>query len=293
MKVLITGTEGFIGRALATQFAKLNIDFIGLDKESPRLNSANYRMMDLMSENLDQLLLKESPDVIIHCAAQSDVEASLFDPSSDAEMNIITTVALLESFIRIQGKHFIYLQSGGAIYDYSNIFPISEDCPTKPISPYGLSKLTAEKYVEMLCNEAGIGWTSLALANCYGPVSQNKKGVIYNFWESISKGESPTINGPKVTRDFIHILDVVDAVFRVLEKPLNSRINISSGKEVSLEQLFKLICDVLDSKITPSLNSPVKGQILRSSLSNKKARIMTGWEPRIDIRTGIEMMKND
>ena len=293
LKILLTGSEGFIGNAIAGILIDSNIDFIGVDRRIPKISSREFLLFDLNSGDLDALLESQSPDVVIHCAAQSDVEESIKHAALDAEINIISTIALLESFVKTKGTHFIYLQSGGAIYDYSGDFPIKEDHPVKPISPYGLSKLTSESYVQLLCENAGIGWTSLALSNCYGPVTQNQKGVIYEFWEKISKGECPTIYGPEVTRDFIHINDVVNALMTIISTPLNTRINIASGTEISLEELFRLVSEVLEVDVKPIIKEPIKGQIMRSALSNEKARQLTGWTPTIDIRTGIEMMSDE
>ena len=293
MKVLVTGSEGFIGRAISKALIAKGMDLIGVDLKPSNQLSNNFIELNLNSLELDVLIKSQMPDVVIHAAAQSDVGESIKHPKLDSEMNIVATNSLLESFLSNGGKHFIYLQSGGAIYNYDSEFPIAEDGSVKPISPYGLSKLTSERYVELLCESAGVSWTSLALSNCYGPVDQNKKGVIYNFWDAISKDISPVINGTNVTRDFIHINDVVEAVLLVLNKPTNSRINISSSIEVSLGELYELICEVLKKDLNPILNSPIKGQITRSALSNKKAKEVLGWEQKIDLRKGIELMESE
>ena len=140
-----------------------------------------------------------------------------------------------------------------------------------------------------MSEKAGTGWSSLALSNCYGPVVDHGRGVIFLFWKAISNGETPFINGINVTRDFVHLGDVVSAIILALGKPVNSRINISGGKEISLLQLYESVAKVMNSSVKPVLRDPVLGDILRSCLSNERAKSMLGWSPKIDLATGLKM----
>jgi UDP-glucose 4-epimerase len=141
--------------------------------------------------------------------------------------------------------------------------------------------------VRILCEENGIGWTSLGLSNCYGPISENKKGVIYKFVEVLSRQEAPVIYGEDMTRDFIYIDDVVDAIIKTLSKPANCRVNISSGIETNILQLFLQIRELLGSTLEPIIAEARFGEIQRNSLSNSLALDVLGWSPTTPLDEGL------
>jgi UDP-glucose 4-epimerase len=133
-----------------------------------------------------------------------------------------------------------------------------------------------------------IGWTSLALSNCYGKVSTHPRGVIFEFFRKIDSGESPVINGISVTRDFIHVSDVASAIKASIGNPTNCRLNISSNTEISLGELFDKIAQILRSGVKPIVNPPREGDVLRSRLDNSKAFKMLKWKPKIGIDEGLK-----
>jgi UDP-glucose 4-epimerase len=120
-------------------------------------------------------------------------------------------------------------------------------------------------------------------------VAEHGKGVIFHFWKAIKENKEPIINGPEVTRDFVYVSDVVDAICLAMKNPTNCRVNISSGKEISLIQLYKLIQLELGSLREPRIINHIPGEILRSCLSNKKAGELLNWYPKIDLSQGIKL----
>jgi len=212
---------------------------------------------------------------------------SFKNPIGDLGINGIGTLNILQAAISSEVSHFIYLNSGGAIYDPLSELPIVESAGIRPLSPYGISKFIGESYVRILCEENGIGWTSLGLSNCYGPISENKKGVIYKFVESFSRQEAPVIYGEDMTRDFIYIDDVVDAITKTLNSPANCRVNISSGIETNIVQLFFKIRELLGSKLEPIIAEARFGEIQRNSLSNSLALDVLGWSPTTPLGEGL------
>ena len=283
-KVLITGSEGFIGKALARSLNSAGCDVITIDNSG---NSKSTYKIDIKDEKILEIFSKEKPDVVIHLAAQIDVMQSFKDPIGDLGINGIGTLNILQAAIASKVSHFIYINSGGAIYDPLSELPIVESAGIRPLSPYGISKFIGESYVRILCEENGIGWTSLGLSNCYGPISENKKGVIYKFVESFSKQEAPVIYGGDMTRDFIYIDDVVDAITKTLNKPTNRRVNISSGIETNILQLFLTIRELLGSKLEPIIAEARFGEIQRNSLSNSLALEVLGWRPTTSLHEGL------
>ena len=285
-KILVTGSEGFIGSKLVAAL-EVSADIYRIDiKDS--LQSQNFYNIDLNSPKLLDVLGQIKPDVVIHLAAQISVHDSLNDPMTDLMINAAGTLNLVRTSISAGVKNFCYINSGGAIYDKNSNLPISEDALTHPQSPYGASKLLGEYYVQILCEAAGIGWSSLALSNCYGPVRVHGKGVIYQFWKAISENRVPDIFGSEVTRDFIHREDVITAIEWAIDRPTMSRVNISSGTETNLIEVFNSVKRIMKSDISPNILEPGFGEIRRSALDNSRAKLILGWEPKIRFQDGLE-----
>jgi UDP-glucose 4-epimerase len=286
LRILVTGSEGFIGSNLVSKLSG-SAEIFRIDiKEST--NKKNYHKIDLNSPELNDILDKVKPDIVIHLAAQISVPDSLKNPKSDLMINGFGTLNLVDAAISSGVKNFCYINSGGAIYDKNSILPITEEALTHPQSPYGASKLLGEYYVQIFCEAAEVKWSSLALSNCYGPVREHGKGVIYHFWKAISENRSPDIFGTDVTRDFIYIDDVVAAIEKALDKPTLSRVNISSGSETSLLEVFNSIKRILESDVSPNILAPRFGEISRSSLSNSRAEALLNWKPRNSFKDGLK-----
>jgi len=285
-RILITGAEGFIGKELACSLKKLNYEVFTLD----RLNSSQefkHFQIDVTDPKISDKLQEIRPDVIIHLAAHINVLNSFVDPVQDLRSNGEGTLNLIQASIECGCKNFIYIASGGATYDSYQSLPISENGHEYPVSPYGLTKLLGEGYVRILSEKAGTLWSSLALSNCYGPVLEHGRGVIFQFWNALRNGKSPIINGASVTRDMIHVDDVVRAIILAIEKPTNCRVNISSGIEVTLLEIFELLKNEMRSNLSPELRDHIRGEVARSALSNRKAFELLRWEPTISLSTGI------
>jgi UDP-glucose 4-epimerase len=281
-KVLLVGGDGFIGKAVAAKLTKLGIDFEVVDIRPGGTKA------DIVKDDLEEIFQRFKPSAVVHLAAQIDVRESFVNPVHDLEVNILGTVRLLEAANKAQCRNFVYIASGGAIYDSEGILPHKENANQLPVSPYGVSKGAAEEYVRVLSTRYGSQWSSLALSNCYGPVREHGRGVIYQFWRAISQKEIAKINGPEVTRDFVHVEDVADAICLAIQKPVNRRLNISSNTEISLIDLYKMIAAELGSSLAPEMHSANPGEVLRSKLDNSLALKLLGWAPRIDLEAGIK-----
>jgi UDP-glucose 4-epimerase len=284
-KILITGSEGFVGKETVRQLLDQGLDVYTLDI---RGEGKKHLKADINSQEAREFISSLRPEVIIHLAAQVDVQYSLSNPFSDMTSNISGTLNVLDAGIKGGVKEFIFVGSGGAIYSSDNAMPVTEDGKLLPVSPYGVSKLAAENYVRVIAELNNIGWTSLALSNCYGKVSTHPRGVIFEFFKKIDSGDSPVINGIAVTRDFIHVSDVASAVKASIGNPTNCRLNISSNTEISLGELFDKIAQILSSGVKPIVNPPREGDVLRSRLDNSKAFKMLKWKPKVDIDKGLK-----
>ena len=284
-KVLVTGSEGFIGRSLVRTMQLSNYKLVTLEES---FKSLNGKRIDISTEDLEPIFSRINPDVVIHLAAKMDVRESFADPVRDLEVNGLGTLKVLIASQLAGCQNFVYVASGGAIYDSNSPMPLTENSPeSRPVSPYGLSKRLGEDYVRLLSEKAGTSWTSIVLSNCYGQVEDHQRGVIFEFWKAITEGQSPKIYGSEITRDFVHISDVVNALMKAVECPTNTRVNISSQTEISLLDLFNKIAKIMKSEIKPILFDAHVGDVPRNCLSNKKAKELLGWEPLVELDEGL------
>lgn len=285
-KILVTGSGGFIGKSLCNRLNQYKdyYDVFTLDRS---VGGIRHIQADITSDDLSKKIRTINPDVIVHLAGNVSVPFSVKNPLDDFNVNARGTLAVLLGSEHTDCRNFIFVTSGGAIYDSTAGLPLTEESPINPISPYGLSKYIAEGYVRVLSEGRVSGWSSLALSNTYGSVKMLKRGVIYKFWKDISNGIAPTIFGAEVSRDFIHIDDVVDALIKVIETPVNTRLNISSNTSTKLVDLQAEMQQILGSNFKPVIFDVPLGEVGVSELSNKKAQELLNWKPQVDLFWGL------
>tara|TARA_R100000808_G_C2153517_1_gene163772 strand:- start:5258 stop:6061 length:804 start_codon:yes stop_codon:yes gene_type:complete len=260
MNILVTGHMGFIGSRVVKRYKELGHNVYEVN---------NGLEIDICSDryipDLQNLLSGNGIDVISHHAAQSDVRKALLNPEYDAKQNILATLKILQVCKMFDVKKIIYASSGGACYGNPENLPVLETDLPNPISPYGLSKLVAEKYIKL----SEISYTILRYANVWG--EDAKKGIYY----ILRKNPEPRIYGTgETTRDYVHIDDVVEANVLALHKGKNEIFNIGTGEEVSLNQLVnKYGC----LHTNPIYFPKKKNEVERICLDNRKAKKMLGW----------------
>jgi len=285
-RVLVTGASGFIGRHVVEHLHDKGFHVVGLDLYA---NNHLTHIVDICDANLSEIFSQINPDIVVHLAAQVDVTESFTNPELDLKINALGTLNLVNASIANKIDNFVYVNSGGAIYSTEQSFPITESGSILPISPYGLSKLMGEYYVRILCQRSRMPWVSLALSNCYGLVTEHKRGVLYNFWNDIKMQKTPTINGLETTRDFIHISDVVHAVELAILNPVNMRLNISSNQETKIIDLLELVSNRMACEVTPRILDLPQGEISRNVLDNNLAMKFLNWVPAVTIKKGVDI----
>lgn len=255
-------------------------------------DSFEFFELDVTTPESQQTVVAAHADVLCHLAAQIDVRVSVADPLLDARQNVIGTLNMLEAARKGGVRKVIFTSSGGSIYGTPERRPVPEDAPLDPHSPYAAAKAAGELYLNAFAAMYGLEWTSLALANVYGPRQDpyGEAGVVAIFASALLVGRQATIFGDGTsTRDYVYVADVVDAFMRACSDVGNgSRLNIGTGIETTVRDLHALIADVVGASDDPRFAAPRRGELPAISLDCGVAREVLRWTPHTDLRTGIE-----
>lgn len=295
-KTLVTGGAGFVGSHLVDALIKKGHKVVVIDNLSTgrkkNLNSrAKFYKLDICSNKVAKVFQKEKFDYVFHLAAQIDVRHSVADPLYDAKINILGSLNLIHNAAKNKIKKFIFTSSGGVVYGDTKKFPINEKERTNPISPYGVSKLSVEKYLFYFNREFGLSYVILRPPNIYGPRQRHdgEAGVVAIFISKILSGQQPIINGDgKNTRDYLYVSDVVKANLLALKSKARGVYNIGTSKETSVNQVLDKIIKT-PSKPIKKMHGPAKpGEQRRSCLDYTKIKKELGWQPVVNFEDGIK-----
>jgi UDP-glucose 4-epimerase len=292
MDCLVTGGAGFIGSTLVDRLLDEghNVDVID-NLSSGRLSnledaqaSGRLRLHQLDIRDADTLGTIEGikPEVIFHLAAQADVRVSVADPVLDASINIVGTLNVLEGARRAGTRRVVAAASGGTLYGEppASAIPTKETFAQQPLSPYGVSKKSMIDYLVAYRALHGLEYLALALANVYGPRQDphGEAGVVAIFAEKLLEGDPVTIFGDgEQTRDFVFVDDVVDAFARSAIRSGNQVINIGTGRELSVNDLYRTMASVTGERAPASYAPPRAGELQRSCLDVSRAASELDW----------------
>ena len=298
-KALVTGGAGFIGSHLTEKLHQNNIEVLVVDnlltgkKENLlSLDLENTIYGDVGSEETLKIIKNFNPDVCFHLAAQSSVVISVEDPLLDFEHNLLQPVQLIKTLLETDCKQFIFTSSGGTIFGEPEVIPTSEeDYAGEPVSPYGLAKKKLNELIEVMLQNETMSYSILNLSNVYGPRQDphGEAGVMSIFTGKLMNNETPTIYGDgKQTRDYVYVLDVVDALIKSAETDDNLFLNIGTGVETSVNELVSILSQKISWDGEPEYAPKREGELLRSVLNNERAMSQIGWEPKYTLDTGLD-----
>lgn len=295
MKIVVTGGAGFIGSHIVDAYIQQGhqvfvIDDLSTGSKANVNPEAVFYPMDIAQPYAAKILTEINPDVLNHHAAQMDLRRSVADPLLDARINIIGLLNLLEACKDLRVKKVIFASSGGAVYGEQESFPAGEDHPTRPLSPYGVSKLTGELYLAYYREGFGLPYVALRYSNVYGPrqSTTGEAGVIAIFISRLLTGKSPLINGDgKQTRDYVYVGDVVAANLAALETSHVGPVNIGTGVESDVVTLCRVLREGVGAEID-AVHGPAKiGEQRRSCLDASRAGQVLGWKARMSLKEGL------
>lgn len=299
MKILITGGAGFIGSHLVEKLLVKNNEILIIDnlmtgKKENLSFEGNYELFidDLGSEKSLDKITEFNPDVCFHLAAQASVVISVSNPSLDFDHNILQPILLLKTLLKTDCKKFVFSSSGGTIFGEPVNVPTSEeDYAGEPQSPYGVAKKRLNELIQIITKDTNMSYSILNFSNVFGPRQDphGEAGVISIFSNKFLSNERPIIYGDgNQTRDYVYVLDVVEAMILSSRLEDNLFLNIGTGVETSVNQLVEIMKDKFNSDIEPIYQDAREGELLRSVLDNSKALATIGWKPVYDLNAGME-----
>lgn len=294
MRILVTGGAGFIGShvvgALLKNGAKVAIvDNLSTGRRDNVPPGAAFYMEDITSPSIREVLAAERPETIVHLAAQPVAPRSIEDPCFDATVNVTGTVNLLEAARTFGVRRLVYTSSA-AVYGDPIYLPVDEAHPVQPISPYGVSKYTAEVYMNTFRRLYGLEGVVLRLANVYGPGQDavGEGGVVAIFCRRLFTGDPLEIFGDgEQTRDFIYVKDVVAAVTAAFKRGAGEILNIGTGRGTSVNELIRAFNDISGKDAVPRYCPPRPGDIRHSVLNPLKAGEVLAWKPVFSLSAGL------
>lgn len=304
MRALVTGGAGFIGSNLVDRLlAEGNeVDVVddlstgSLANLAAARTSAGGRLtitqLDIRLREVVELIAHRAPEVVFHLAAQADVRVSVASPAFDAEVNIIGSLNVLEGARQAGTERLVFAASGGTLYGDPPVkdLPLRESQPHRPLSPYGVSKKAVLDYLVAYRELHSLEFAALALANVYGP-RQNphgEAGVVAIFADRLLTGTPITIFGTgEQTRDFVYVDDVVDAFVRAATRGGGLVCNIGTGRETSVNDLYRSMAAVVGSEANPDYAPGRAGELDRNVLDIERAGIQLGWRPWTELGDGV------
>ena len=313
MSVLVTGAAGFIGSHLVDRLLtegesvlaadNLSSGSLGnlADARTTKTGKFSFQRVDVTSDAIAELIKRHKPEVVFHLAAQVDVRKSVSDPLYDAMVNIIGTLKILHAASENGARKVVFTSSGGCIYgepDESRL-PVTEDQvfspEAMPESPYGVSKKVMYDYLRYFKAVKDLDYTALALSNVFGPRQEPASEVglegqvVAIFCRRLLGGRRCTIYGDGTqTRDFVYVDDVVSAFVAARDKGSGELVNVGSGSELSVNELYSKLAELVGTDREPQYAAARPGELHRIVVDPSKAGKVLGWEPATPLEDGLK-----
>ncbi len=299
--VVVTGVAGFIGSHLAKRLIELDYYVVGVDDfssgEPGRVTGllASRRFRLVVGDVRDPVVMRQAlggegeAEAVFHLAAVSSVGQAEADPVRAFSVNVLGTLSVLES-ARARGAGRVIYASSSAVYGEPERLPVSEDHPLRPANAYGASKVLAEEALWAYRSLYGVRATALRLFNVYGPCMRRGQDapVVSRFIEALLSHGRPVIHGDGLqTRDFVYISDAVDAFVRAMRAGFTGPVNVGSGVETRIVDLYRLLCSLIGYCPEPVSEPAPKGMVRRMAADTSRAAEVLGWRPKTSLRDGL------
>ena len=302
MRMLVTGGAGFIGSTLVDRLLAEGHEVDVIDDlstgrlanlaEARTTGRLRFHQVDIRSDDTVTLIERRAPSVVFHLAAQADVRVSVERPGFDAAINVLGSINVLEGARRAGAARVVAAASGGTLYGEppDEDIPTRESVPHRPLSPYGVSKKSMIDYMVAYRELHSLEFAALALGNVYGPRQDphGEAGVVSIFAERLLRDEPATIFGSgEQTRDFVFVDDVVDAFVRAASRSGGLVINIGTGRELSVNELYRVMAAAAGSSTAATFADARPGELSRSCLDVERAAMQLEWRSWTSIDDGV------
>lgn len=295
MNCLVLGGNGLIGSHLVDHLLREGHPVRVYDRSDDRFRSrlagVEYVYGELGNQGLLRAALTDI-DVVFHLISTTVPSTSSSDPAFDVQSNVVATIRLLEECVTAKIKRFVFTSSGGTVYGIPRQTPISEDHPLNPISSYGITKVTIEKYLGLFNHMSGLNYVILRPSNVYG-ARQNpfgQQGLVGVFLGKIMRGEPIVVWGDgSVIRDYIYVNDLAAALYQAAVGPdqVEPIYNIGSGRGISINEILEALAAVTGKKLDVRYTEARRFDVPANVLDISRARELLGWTPTTELVDGL------
>jgi UDP-glucose 4-epimerase len=274
-----------VDRLLAEGTQVLVIDDLSTGRPENLAREVRLERLDIVTDDVERVLLTWSPTTVYHLAAQASVVASQRDPLRDLAVNVIGTQRVAMAALAAGARRLVFTSSGGAVYGETRRAATERTLPA-PSSYYGVHKLAAEGHVRVI----GLPSAIVRPSNIYGPrqTAGLEGAVIAAFVAQAADGLLRIDGDGRQTRDFIHVRDVADALWRLgqPEQPVGIW-NVASGRRTSVRSLAEKVERGSGRPMQRVYGPRREGDVMHSALSSRQLRTATGWQPVVRLTDGI------
>ena len=291
MRIIVTGSAGFIGRHSVRRLLEAGHRILGIDRNLPTYMGDPFGAYKPMAQDItdygsvELAFRRFRPDAVLHLAANASLQQSIEQPFHDAHHNVFGTLSVLRAAQRSNCKRIV-MASTSAVYGPKEDGLYLETDPVAPQSPYGVSKAAGEMY----CACSGLSWAALRYGNVYGP-GQKPLGeniLIARALAHILDGESFQINGDgEQIRDWIYVKDVAEANLKTIESEEIGTFNVATGHGVSVNEIVQQLLMITGSDKVITYAPAKLGELRRVEMYIGQARMKLGWEPQVTLAEGL------
>jgi UDP-glucose 4-epimerase len=302
VRIIVTGGAGFIGSHVVDAYLAAGHDVLVIDSlwehgGGRRANvpeRANFVHMDIRDENIARIFTEFKPDIVNHHAAQHSVAISSRDPMYDAQVNVIGMINVMDNAVKSGVKKVIFASSG-ATFGNPDKFPITDDTPQRPTSPYGITKMVTEHYLRFYKNENGLDFTALRYGNVYGPRQDpnGEAGVISIFIGKFLKHQGVRIDWDgEQTRDYVYVGDVARINVAALDRGSGGCYVVGTGIKTSVNQIYRALVDIsgFEAPVTHAERRP--GDARDAQFDASRARKEFDWDASTPLLEGMRETYN-